>query len=379
MKYLNYILKNNNKKYIIKLKYYRVKTMETQDLMSKIRKNAIERMEEKSSAELSASWTSRDLLYSGIGNAIFIILPTPGCAHALSKSGGCTMCSYIADSPLKKVSSSELLEIFNKLIKKHEIKPKTAVKIFVSGSFLNEDELPKAARDNILKRLNMEENVEEIVIESRPEFVTEKILNECMELIPKKIFEVSIGLESSSDYIKKYKINKGFLNKDFERSINIIKDLKSNYKIKSKAYIFVKPILTSEKEAIEDAVSTAKYVENLGVDRISFCPATIHKGTLMEILWRRGSYSPPWIWSILEIIKRVRNSVKIPIIMDTAGFGTRRGPYNCKKCNKMFKNLIIETNLKQEIPEDFECECKYKWIADVKFSDYTRSTTNLKS
>jgi len=353
--------------------------METQDLMSKIRKNAIERMEEKSSAELSASWTSRDLLYSGIGNTIFIILPTPGCAHALSKSGGCTMCSYIADSPLKKVSSSELLEIFNKLIKKHEIKPKTAVKIFVSGSFLNEDELPKAARDNILKRLNMEENVEEIVIESRPEFVTEKILNECMELIPKKIFEVSIGLESSSDYIKKYKINKGFLNKDFERSINIIKDLKSNYKIKSKAYIFVKPILTSEKEAIEDAVSTAKYVENLGVDRISFCPATIHKGTLMEILWRRGSYSPPWIWSILEIIKRVRNSVKIPIIMDTAGFGTRRGPYNCKKCNKMFKNLIIETNLKQEIPEDFECECKDKWIADVKFSDYTRSTTNLKS
>ena len=353
--------------------------METQDLMSKIRNNAINRMEEKSPAELSASWSSKDLLYSGVGNAIFIILPTPGCIHALSGSGGCTMCSYIADSSLINVSSAELINLFNNLIEKHEIRPKTAVKIFVSGSFLNEDELPKVARDNILKTLNMEENVEEVVIESRPEFITEKVLKECLELLPKKIFEISIGLESSNDYIKKYKINKGFLNKDFEKAINIIKNLKSDYKIKSKAYIFVKPILTSEKEAIEDAVSSAKYVENLGVDRISFCPATIHKGTLMEILWRRGSYSPPWIWSILEIIKRVRNLVKIPVIMDTSGFGTRRGPFNCKKCNKKYKNLIMETNLKQEIPKEFDCECKNKWVADIQFSDYTRSTTNLKS
>ena len=352
--------------------------MEIQNLMSDIRKNAIKRIDKKSPAELSASWSSEDLLYSGIGNAIFIILPTPGCAHALSESGGCTMCSYIADSPLENVSSSQLINIFKNLMERHEIRPKTVVKIFVSGSFLNEKELPKEARDEILKILNKEENVEEVVVESRPEFVTEEIIKDCCDFLPDKIFEVSIGLESGSDYIKEYKINKGFLNKDFERAINVIKDLKSNYKVTSKAYLFVKPILTSEKDAIEDAVSSAKYAEEIGVDRISFCPATIHKGTLMELLWRRGSYQPPWIWSILEIIKRVRSEVKIPVIMDTSGFGTRRGPFNCKKCNKKFKNLIIESNLNQSIPEDLECECKERWIADVDFSNITRSTTNLK-
>jgi len=351
--------------------------MEIQDLMKDIRKNAIERIDKKSPAELSASWSSKDLLYSGVGNAIFIILPTSGCAHALSESGGCTMCSYIADSPLEKVSSNELIEIFGNLMEMHEIKPKTVVKIFVSGSFLNEEELPEEARDEILKRLNKEENIEEVVIESRPEFVTEKVLQECCILLPDKIFEVSIGLESSSDYIKKYKINKGFLNEDFERAITVIKKLKPDYKITSKAYLFVKPILTSEKEAIEDAVASAQYAEKIGVDRISFCPATIHKGTLMEFLWRRGSYQPPWIWSILEIIRRVRSEVKIPVIMDNSGFGTRRGPFNCKKCNRKFKNLIIESNLNQSIPEEFECECKYKWIGDVQFSDRVRSTTNL--
>jgi len=228
-----------------------------------------------------------------------------------------------------------------------------------------------------LKLLNKEKNVEEVVVESRPEYVTEEILKACCSLIPDKIFEVSIGLETSSDYIKEYKINKGFTNEDFERAVSVVKNLKSDYKIASKAYLFVKPILTSEKEAIEDAVASAIYAEEVGVDRISFCPATIHKGTLMEVLWRRGSYQPPWIWSILEIIKRVRSLVKIPVIMDTSGFGTRRGPFNCKKCNKKLKNLIIQSNLDQSIPEEFDCECKDRWVADVEFSNITRSNTNL--
>lgn len=351
--------------------------MEVQELIYKTRKNAIKKMDKRSPTELSASWFSEDLLYSGIGNAVFIILPTPGCVHALSDSGGCSMCSYIADSPLEKVSSDDLINIFKKLIIRHDIKAKTVVKIFVSGSFLNEEELPKKARDEILKILNMEENIEEIVVESRPEFVTEEVLKECLDLLPDKIFEISIGLESGSDYIKKYKINKGFLNKDFERAVNVIKKLKKHYYVTSKAYLFVKPILTSEKDAIADAVSSAEYAAMVGVDRISFCPATIHKGTLMELLWRRGSYRPPWIWSIIEIIKKVRESVTIPVIMDTSGFGTRRGPFNCKKCNKKLKNMIIESNLNQTVPEEFECRCKDKWIADVHFSDNVRSTTNL--
>ena len=51
----------------------------------------------------------------------------------------------------------------------------------------------------------------------------------------------------------------------------------------AKAYLFVKPILTSEKDAIKEAVESARYAEGVGASRVSFCPATIHKGTLMEI------------------------------------------------------------------------------------------------
>lgn len=39
--------------------------------------------------------------------------------------------------------------------------------------------------------------------------------------------------------------------------------------------------------------------------------------------------------------------------------------------------MIIESNLNQTIPEEFECDCKNRWVADVEFSEVTRSTTNL--
>ncbi len=97
------------------------------------------------------------LLYSGIGNAIFIVLPTPGCAWAISGSGGCTMCSYVSDSPLEKVEPEVLVDIFKKALGKHEITGKTVVKIFASGSFLNPDEIPRSARDEILNILRDED------------------------------------------------------------------------------------------------------------------------------------------------------------------------------------------------------------------------------
>lgn len=351
--------------------------MEIQSLMQKIRENALNNMEKRPANELSATWSGEDLLYSGKGNAIFIVLPTQGCAWAVSGSGGCTMCSYVADSPLEKVDSDVIVDIFKKSIGKYEIKEKTAVKIFVSGSFLNEDEIPASARNEILNILKNEEFVEEVVVESRPEFITKEVLEECCKELGDKIFEIGIGLETSNDRTREDKINKGFGKKDFEKAVKTIKSMNLNCDVRAKAYLFVKPILTSEREAMEESVESAEYAESVGVSRISFCPATIHKDTLMELLWKKGSYQPPWIWSIIEIIKKVRSSSKIPVIMDTAGFGSRRGPYNCKKCNSKLKNMIIQSNIDQSIPEDFECDCKDNWRSEIEFQDLTRSTTNI--
>ena len=362
--------------------------MEIQKLTKEIRDNSISKQKKRSPEKLATSWFQDDLLYSGPGKSIFVILPTPGCSWALGESGGCTMCSYIADCTLEPIASEKIVELFKREIAKYgdEIKSYThdsasgqiAIKIFASGSFLNPLEVPKEARDEILHILANMDEIKEIIVESRPEYIKSEILEEIFSIIGKKLFEVSIGLESENDFIREEKINKGFSKKDFESSISTIANLKKEYDIKSKAYILVKPILTSEEEAIEDAINTAKYCEKIGVDRVSFCPATIHKGTLIERFWRKGSYTPPWIWSTVEIINEVRKNVTIPSFMDTSGFGSRRGPYNCKKCNKDLKHRIIQSNLDQSQIEDVNCKCKNQWKSEVKFSALNRSKTSIK-
>lgn len=361
------------------------KTMEIRELTKEIRDNAIERTKPKDLEYLATSWYQEDLLYSGKGKSIFLILPTPGCSWALGPSGGCTMCSYIHDCYLKPIETDKIIELFQNQLNRHleEVKEdfdngeKIAIKLFASGSFFNPEELPIKARDQILKIISNTNEISEVIVESRPEYITSKRISEICEILNGKLFEISIGLETVNEETRLEKINKGFTTETFKKAINLIREAKSEYNIKSKAYIFVKPILVSESEAIKEAIDTANFVEEIGVDRISCCPATIHKGTVIERLWRRGSYQPPWIWSTVEIINTIRENVKIPALMDTSGFGSKRGPYNCKKCNKDLKHKIISSNLTQtQIHHD--CACKKEWEAEIKFNNLTQSKTNKK-
>lgn len=368
--------------------------MKVQEINKQIREKSIEniitkRERKKNKKPLqayAASWANEDRLYDCVGYTIFIVLPTGGCEWA-TKSGGCTMCSYIADSPLVDIAEDELINIFDnewdKQLSKVDItsKENVAIKLFVSGSFLNEREIPRNVQEHIFNKFNNYDQIKEVIVESKPEYINEESLKRLASLIPQKIFEIGIGLETSNEETRLYKINKGITNKSFEKSVDLINSIQE-YDIRAKAYLLVKPILLSEKESIQESIESAKYAKEVGVKRIAYCPATVHAGTLMDNLWKKGSYNPPWIWSTIQIIKEVRKNVDIPMIMDTAGFGTRRGPYNCKKCNSKLKQLIIESNLKQEIPEELEnyvCECKNRWEADLEFAEILNTTTNPKN
>ncbi|WP_406533716.1 TIGR01210 family radical SAM protein, partial [Methanobrevibacter sp.] len=240
--------------------------MEIENLCKEIRQRAFERKDPKTPEQVGASWYNDDLTYDGVAKTLFIILPTPGCAWALGDSGGCTMCSYVSDCTLEPIDTETILKIFHSHLSRHPIaeEDKISVKLFASGSFLNPYELPKDARNEILKTLIDLGNVTEIIVESRPEYVKEEYLDEIHEIIGDTLFEVSIGLETCDDYTRLKKINKGFTCQDFENAVKLIQKLKDNkgYNLKSKAYIFVKPILVSETQAISEAIETARYCDS---------------------------------------------------------------------------------------------------------------------
>ncbi|MCK4239630.1 MAG: TIGR01210 family radical SAM protein, partial [Candidatus Lokiarchaeota archaeon] len=105
-----------------------------------------------------AFWTKPDRLLNEVGNELTIILRTRGCEWALGDNGGCSMCGYISDANIDDVNSQNIINQFdyafqNSLDKIQNDSRPFIVKIFNSGSFLDDTEMPKTAREYIYKKI----------------------------------------------------------------------------------------------------------------------------------------------------------------------------------------------------------------------------------
>ncbi len=312
-------------------------------------------------------WEEEHRIRTGIGKALVFILPTRGCSWALSGSGGCSVCGYLYDNP-QHPDLDMIISSFSKVLNdKISHEEQYSVKIFTSGSFLDINEVPPDTQKSILEELQKYPQIKEIVLESRPEYVTKKILDNIGSIIDIKKIEIAIGLESSNNQILKNSINKGFFWEDFEKAVNIIQE--ANAKVK--AYLLFKPPFVTEYDSILDIFQSVSKIEKLGVDTISINAVSIHRGTFLSMLFEKNQYRPPWLWSIVHICKEIRTKFpKLRIICDVVAGGNIRGAHNCGECDKELLNQIKNFTLSQDIQafeEDFRCSCKEEWKGSILY------------
>ena len=325
------------------------------------------RRKEMSSTRPAACWSGKDLLMDKPVPSLTIILRTIGCRFA--QHGGCTMCGYINDAARVPPTEEELIAQFNFALTKAPDSD-FIVKIFTSGSFFDTTEVPYNVQDYIFKCLQRNKHVKKVLVETRPVFVNDqdgKNLQHAKMHFNKPL-EIAIGLETASDTIRSFCINKIFSFNEFKKAC-IIAD---NENITVKAYLLLKPPFLSEGDAIRDVISSARAAAEYA-QTISINPCNIQKGTLVERLYHRREYRPPYLWSIIEVLKTAKaENPQTTIVSDPVAAGTRRGPYNCPKCNREAAQLINDFSLTQatELFEKFECECRYLWEKVVQLEDY---------
>lgn len=323
--------------------------------------------------EPTASWTGIDLLNGIQIKTLTIIFKTIGCSWG--KAGGCTMCGYVYDCASEPPTLEDYKTQLSRAMKKADKFSEFMVKIFTSGSFLDEQEIPCEARDVILKTLADDSRVIKVLVETRPNFVTEENVSHCINILRNNPFELAFGLETSSDRIRRDSINKGFTFRDFVCAAKISKIQGATVK----AYLMLKPPFLSELQALEDIVRSiddaAPYTDTIS---INLC--NIQKGTLVEALWEKGQYRPPWLWSIVEILKKAKAVHSDLILMsDPVGAGSKRGPHNCKLCSSDVADSLRTFSLNQN-PADLSktnCECKELWKKVLELEDYTYGTPIL--
>jgi len=323
-------------------------------------------------------WIKNDRLKNEIGKEFTIILRSRGCSWALSKQRGCSMCGYYLDANNDNVSTVQLINQFDQAYhdKINEIKkdPYNYIfKIFNSGSFLDEREIPKEVREYIFKKIASIEKFKEVIIESRLEYITSERLEEIIEFFKKKYIEIAIGIETVDDYIRNNFINKGVLFDDFKHVLRRCKD----YNIGVRAYLLLKPPFLNEQSAIDDCTNSIKSLVDLGVDSISINPVNVQKGTLVEYLWYQNRYRPPWFYSLFKCIKKSiskQDLKSVRLISDPSGAGTKRGIHNClnRDCENssrtILKNFVLSQNLDDLEQKEYECECIRKYQLQKNYS-----------
>lgn len=300
----------------------------------------------KDPREYISSWVEKDVLEGNAVDAFVMILRTSGCSWALKS--GCSMCGYLNDAVKTKVEDPDLMHQFESVMQNYS--GEKIVKVFTSGSFFNESEISFLVQDKILK--NLTEKTQKIIIESRPEYVNSE------RLVGKKNIEVALGLESANDFVLKNSINKGFNFEDYEKAVKILNE--NNLGIKT--YLLIKPPFLSEKEAISDAVNSANKITQ-HTQTISFNPVNIQRFTLVERLWRNREFRPPWLWSVVEVLKQSSNLGNVRIMSSPTAGGTKRGAHNCGVCDKKILKNIEDFSLTQNpsILENLDCVCKEIW------------------
>lgn len=300
-------------------------------------------------------WTEEESINGEDCEALVLILATKGCSWALRS--GCSMCGYTNDSSSLATDESIWIQ-YQSAMKK--LQGQRIVKIYTSGSFLDKFEISPELKARIIGDLYP--RVDKIVVETRHEYITRDNLESLSKYGDKLM--LAVGLESSNDVVLNYSVNKPSNFDHFRKSVAAASRM--GFGIKS--YLMLKPPFMSEGDAIEDAVSTAKAISEFS-DSISINPTNIQKDTVVELLWRKGNYRPPWLWSVVEALVRT-HEIPRRVLSKPTGAGTIRGAHNCGRCDERVMKAIADYSKHRHLDTltSLDCGCKKFWQSDVLLS-----------
>lgn len=150
------------------------------------------------------------------------------------------------------------------------------VKVFGSGSFFDERQVPARARKYFIKKCR-EKRVRSVTVESRPEYITENRLAEFGGLG----LTVALGLESADDVVLG-RVNKGFRLEDYERAADTIKSVGA----KVRTYLLVNIPGVGGRKLDESVEFALKHSDSVVL--INLLP---HGNTPLFRLWLSGEWN----------------------------------------------------------------------------------------
>lgn len=301
-----------------------------------------------------ASWKGQDRYFGEVLPSLTGIFLSGGCSW-----NRCRMCGYKNDRNSCD-TREELIAHMNAQIawiaENYSSDEYGLGKVFTSGSVFDPREVPREVLDSFGNLFAGKP----VIAESRTEYVTEDALSQFLSTLDQgqsHPLTVAMGLETTNDAIREKSIDKGFTFADFIRAADICHEVG----VGVKAYLMMKPLFLTEREAMEDMQKSVAEAAPYA-DMISMNLCTVQGRTELERYWQRRSFRPPYLWSAVKVLLEADACVAC----DPIGGGFHRGPHNCGTCDKEIVaaintySLTADKSVLQAV-WDLGCTCRSEW------------------
>ena len=104
---------------------------------------------------------------------------------------------------------------------------------------------------------------------------------------------------------------------------------------------------------------------------VSLNPTNIQGRTVVDALYKRGSYRAPWLWTLVHALRDADDDARdrdpLVIKSDVIAAGQDRGAHNCGACDERVGKYLVkykETQDKKWLDtclEKVTCDCLREW------------------
>jgi archaeosine synthase beta-subunit len=294
---------------------------------------------------------------------------TEGCTY--SKKGSCIMCNY-SSGPI--TTNTQMVDYVKSGLQYIPYKLKYLL-VSPSGSMLDEKEVPLEARINILKLLSKSEH-QTFGFETRADTINATSVIDVQRILNGRLKEVLIGIETINELYQKFCLNKIITQKIGNNAIQILR----KNGIRPAVNVILGIPFLNEKENVAASIETIKWSLNNGANHCYLFPIHVKEGTPLALLHKKKKYSPPSLWSLIEVMKvlkkeTVANQVRPSWYTSLDAYNVLSSPTTCNTCyNKIIRLLDHYDRWRDRETLDklinYSCICRDKWYNNYRGQPY---------
>jgi radical SAM enzyme (TIGR01210 family) len=173
-----------------------------------------------------------------------------------------------------------------------------------SFNFLDQREVPLQVRRRILQLVAATE-CEVVFSESHPSTVTREAVADCIGSLKGKRFVLELGVETTSDFVRRWGFGKDFGTEVVRRAVAEATSAGASCCFN----IMVGMPLLSEREAIQEAITSVVEAFEMGAESVVLFPCRIKEHTLLWALHQAGHAEPTSLLALAAVISAIDQSL----------------------------------------------------------------------